>query len=119
MIQLPPMPVSDVRTIRSILDDATVRFSERRQKLPALIAKHEARLQELKAEQREVERLYDALIGDEEHGRPGIMAVVNEQLNLFDPQVPDSPKPSFSLGRRGHPAPQRSGTSTPIAAAPR
>lgn len=115
MMQLPPMRESDVMVIRSLLTETAERLRERRRKLPGLIAKHEARLQELRAEQRDAERRYSALADDEEHGRPGLAHLLNEQLNLFDPDAPDSPKPSFSLGRRGHPAP----IHAPIAAARR
>ena len=94
---------SQIAAIRRELQEAAVRLQRRAEVLPDLIAGHEAALEKYRAELVDVRRRLEVLIGDEGAGRPGLVLVINQQIDLFDAR--HGPAPSASLGRRGHPAP--------------
>ena len=94
---------AQIGAIRRELQESAERLQRRAEQLPELIARHEERLQALRAELTDVTRRLEMLIGDEEAGRPGLVVVINQQIDLFAAE--HAPVPSASLGRRGHPAP--------------
>lgn len=94
---------SQLAGIRRELQEAAERLQRRKEQLPTAIAHNEARVEELTRELADVNARLELLIGDEAAGRPGLVVMMNQQIDLFAAAHP--PTPSASLGRRGHPIP--------------
>jgi uncharacterized protein YlxW (UPF0749 family) len=104
MIQL-QVEESQLIAIRRELQENAERLQSRADQLPTMISRYQTLVEELQREFADVKRRLSVLIGDEANGMPGLVLVINEQLNLFGGE--NGPIPSHSLGRRGHPAPSR------------